>query len=186
MPTTLEERVMKQANLLPPLLRMADRTGIFFGMRRRKSSTEMKVEQLFWPTEIPMEMWVAARSTYLRTCEERRKRPFVLMGYVEPDWRGKPLRDVILRASIEVADRIAMRALNAPLQIVTDGVSPSVWEGRSRKRPIVCTRTSDRLEYTAENKEGAQLMLQVLLSPEVQNMIHNKDHYSRARSAGET
>ena len=160
------------------MLALAERTGVFFWL----SHTHIRGKQVLWPggtNEMAANM---ALSVYRARREMDRKRDFVLVGTVKgEDWERRSIIDVIATASIEVPSRIAMRALNAPLQVISDGVGSF---RHNTSRPIACWEVSDRLNYRATQPAGARMIVQILLSKEVQHMIHHGDHYSRSRNSG--
>jgi hypothetical protein len=160
------------------MLALADRTGVFFWL----GNTQIGGERLLWPGGASETAANMALSIYKARRERERKRDFVVTGSVEGEgWQQKSLMDAITTAHIEVPSRIAMRALNAPLQVISDGIA--AFRAKT-SRPIACYEVSDRLNYSATQPAGARMIVQILLSKEVQHMIHHGNHYSRSRNSG--
>lgn len=178
----LEVLVRDETEKVVPLLRIASKTGVFMFLSTHDA---LNNEALFWPNGALLSTTRWALGLYTIQCEADRKRPIILRGRVEPGYHGRPLKDAIEWASTEIMDRVAMRAINAPLQVISDGVWTTHWDAQRSGRLIHCTKTADRLEYRAPTKVGAQAMVSILLSSEVRHMLLNKDHYSRVRRTGE-
>lgn len=182
--TTTEVRLAKhldeQVEKGKLLLSLADRTGFFLWMATQLPDGTAVVP---WPLGISegTRNWVF--HAWKNDREDRRKRPIYLRGTASHMTPGQPIGEALIQTYLEVPDRVAMRALNAPLQVIADGFEKVRYNPKSRL--IACTKTGDHFEYRTNTPAGARAMWQVLISPPVRRMLLHGDHYSRARRAGE-
>ena len=176
---TLSEAIRVSVEKTAPLVRLAEKTGIFFNIRlfNRPGDTTA-----YWPAGQTQSEQNLVWTHYSDWCEARQKRTICLTGYIEYAEPARPLAGRLFNAAIQVQDRVAMRFLNAPLQMIS--TDPSVPSG-AQNYPVTCEKRGDHYIYRGRKESGASLILQVLLSQPVQNHIHNRNHYSRARRNGE-